>query len=265
MPRPPKEDSEKRRLIGARFDPGVREKLDSYTAESGRSAGAEVERRVRATIALDEAGLELIESICSEIAEIESAHEGRRWHEDLVVWSAVVHMIRTGPIMLHRPESPNDDEVVSRAYKRLEELEGRRKHLLDQAADCGLAWLERPNTQRAGQSGGRLGLSGGRGLLGGNVAVDARKAERATIESLEASLEKDELARLHEQLCVLDGEIEEAKAKWTGYLRTYWDAEEEGREWNRRRQMARAQKAFREGGDFDMHQLGGADPWHLAG
>lgn len=255
MARPAKQESEKRQLIGARFDPDVREKLDSYITESGRSAGAEVERRVRATIDLDEAGLRLIETISSEIAEIQTAHGDRLWHEDLVVWSAVAHMLRTGPIMLSRPESPNDDPTVAKAYEKVKELKNQRKGLIEQAAAHGLAWLENPKHKELGNM----------GLFGkvGPVTVDARKTERATIDSLDDSPGKDKLAKLHQRVCELDKKIEEADAKWTEYLRPYWDGEREGRQWNRTRQMERASKALKEGRykDVDLCQLAGTDPW----
>lgn len=260
MGRPRKDDSEKRRLVGARFNPEDLVRLEAYAAESGRSAGAEVERRVRATIALDEVGVDLIEAICSEIAEIEAAYDGMKWHEDLVVWSAVAHMMGTGPIMLRRPERASDDETVTNAYKRLSELEGQRRQMIEQAAAHGLAWLEEPKPNRPGKLGGDQGL-----LTGYIPAVDTRKVERATIESLDAGPEKDELVKLHERVCELDDEIQQAKGKWVEYLRTYSDAEEEGRMWNRRRQMRRAIKAFRSGDVYDIHQLGGFDPWQLEG
>lgn len=256
MPRPAKKETEKRKVIAPRFDPEDRKAIEDYAALSSRSAGAEVERRVRATLAFDEEGLSLLEELGSEIAEIEAGLGGsKRWHQQLKKWSAVVDMFRTGPIMRRNPDSPDNDPAVEEAYRRVSELEKKRKDLVAEASQIGLAWLEDPkrNALAPGVVGNALA----------SFSFNPRAAERTTLENLPATEARDYMIGLHEQVCALDQEITDARRSWTTLLAHYWKVEREGRKWNRERQQAKAREAFQRGERVDYYQLTGRDPWQL--
>jgi hypothetical protein len=265
MGRPPKADSDKRKLIGARFDPVDKSQIEAFAEASGRSAGSEVERRVMATIDLDEAGLELIEEIGREIAAIQRGMNGKRWHKDLVVWSAVTHMLRTGPIMGRRPDSPNDDEAVQEAYQKLSALKYQRKELVAGVSRLGIAWVEEPPTQQNALARYSPVTSGLFGNAFANIPpVNPRERERRAIEAApEGDKVREELLSLHKMLCDLDQQIGEANTAWSNLLADYWMAEREGRDWNRNRQRDRAHQLRKEGLPADYYQLTGTDPWQF--
>lgn len=255
MPRPAKIESEKRQLIGARFDPAPRKQLVDYAESAGISPGAEVEKRVLATLAFDEQGLQLIAEIGAEIQAIQ-AGTGKRWHKDLMTWAAVMDMLRTGPMMQRSPDNPQDDEVVMDAYGRFRELSDERKKLVEAATSAGWTWTLDPKPRNA--------LTPSGGLFGNALAAFAanpREAERNFIMSLPDNEGRAKVVEAHEHLCSLDEEIADAEREWLAALAPYWDKEDEGRKWNRRRQRDRARAQMAAGEDFNLTHLTATDPW----
>lgn len=257
MPMPAKKDSEKRKLIGARFDPEDRAAIGKFAKEAGISPGAEVEKRVKATLAFDEEGLALIAEIGEEIREIQAGLGGNKpWHKSLKKWSAVTDMLRTGPIMDRNPDSPSDDEAVDEAWRAVEDLQKERQDIIDEAAQHGLAWKSEPRGQSRKRGGG---------ILGAFAILDTREGERALLNKLDDGPEKDALIQAHSKVVELDLRVSEAKAAWTSLLNIYWDAEAEGRNWNRERQRVKAEAARDRGEQVDPYRLSGLDPWSLKG
>lgn len=256
MPRPTKSDSEKRQLIGARFDPEHRKQLVDYANSAGISPGAEVEKRILATLAFDEQGLHLISEIGAEVQAIQ-AGTGKRWHKDLMTWAAVMDMLRTGPMMQRNPDDPNEDDVVIDAHRQFRQLSDKRQKLVDAAVEAGWNWSPDPKPRK--QTGG---LSGALfGMAQAPFARGTREAERNYIESLPDGEGKTMVLKLHDQLCDLDEKVAEAEQAWVAALVPYWDKEDEGRKWNRRRQRDRAKALMEAGEDFNMMHLTASDPW----
>jgi hypothetical protein len=255
LPRPPKNESEKRQLIGARFDPADREKIVDYAASAGISPGAEVEKRVIATLAFDEEGLRLIAEIGAEIQAIQ-AGLGKRWHKDLKTWAAVMDMFRTGPMMQRNPDQPLDDDVVTAAYEAFKVLCDQRQKLIEAANEAGWQWTAEPKPKtKQPQSGG---------LFANALAVFAlnpRKTERDYILTFPDSEGRDKVLEAHDSLLALDQQIDDAERAWIAALAPYWEKEEEGRKWNRRRQRDKAKARMAAGEDFNMMHLTAADPW----
>lgn len=255
MPRPAKSDNEKRQLIGARFDPEAREALVHFATKAGISPGAEVERRVLTTLAFDEQGLQLIAEIGAEIQAIQ-AGTGKRWHKDLMTWAAVMDMFRTGPMMQRSPDNPQDDEVVTEAYAHFRDLSDKRQTLVEAATASGWTWALDPKPRNA--------LSPKGGIFGNALAMFAanpREAERSYILSLPEGEGRDKVIEAHEHLCALDAEIADAERAWLAALAPYWDKEDEGRKWNRRRQRDRARAQMAAGEDYNVMHLTATDPW----
>lgn len=272
MPMPAKKDSEKRKLIGARFDPPDRERIEEFARESGISPGSEVEKRVKATLGFDDEGLRLIAEWGEEIQLIQRGLGGSKpWHKDLKKWSAVTDMLRTGPIMRRNPDRPEEDEAVADAFARLNELEAERSAIIQEAREVGIAWTDNPQGRKLLPKRAEV-----RNLFRGkNVAprpnalspfnFTPRDSERRLLKDLPEGSAKASLIDMHARLEVLDEEIIEARNAWTSLLSDYWDKEDEGRKWNRARQMANAKEAFDAGEPYDFYQLTGGDPWNLKG
>ncbi len=258
MGRPPKASNEKRQQIGARFSPEDRARIDDWAEKAGRSAGAEVERRVLATLDLDDEGLQLIEDIGREIVAIQRGLNGKRWHKSVKVWSAVAHMLRTGPIMEHRPEDPMDDEAVQDAYRVYSGYDEQRRELVSKVASAGVAWLEDPMPPNAlmPSEDGIFGRS-----YNALAYIKPRERERRAIEALDDDDHKDALLYLHGKLCELDEQVREAKAAWVELLSDHWNEESEGHAWSRQRQMEQARQAKAQGRPYSFYHLTGVDPW----
>lgn len=254
MPRPPKSDSEKRQLIGARFSPEHRKQLVDYADAAGISPGAELEKRAVATLAFDEEGLELIAEIGAEIQAIQ-AGLGKRWHKDLKTWSAVMDMFRTGPMMSRNPDPAEHDDVVKEAYERYRALVEERTQVINSVSEIGLSWSQEPKFKAGRAAGGLLGMASG------SLSIDLREAERKIIETIEDEALKLKLLELHEGLRALDSQIEDADKEWSNSLALYWNAESEGRSWNRKRQRDRAIANMRAGEPFNLTHLSASDPW----
>ncbi|MEC7819188.1 MAG: hypothetical protein VX454_11075 [Pseudomonadota bacterium] len=264
MGRPPKKAGEKRQLIGARFDPTDRHAIETAAEKSGRSAGAEIEARVKATLAFDEEGLRFLAEIGQEILDIQRGLGGQKaWHEDLKKWSAVTHMLRTGPIMRRNPDQPHDDEIVSAAYNRFRELQSERRQLVEAANQSGLAWIEDPAPKKSGSGifGSKTRLGGILGAAVNKFALDPRVSERSAIEAISDPDAQAAAIEAHDRLRQLDSDVADAREAWSETLQPYWEAEREGRAWNKHRQMKRAQDAFDRGDPVDVYQLSGMDPW----
>lgn len=252
MARPKKKDGDKRKAVSFRLDGEAFQHLETAAQSNGHSLGAETERRLAALVGADEQTVQLLSSIAKEIAEIERTQRKGRWHKALTSWAAVAHMLRTGPIMLTRPEAAGDDEIVTAAYDAWQALVSERTKIIDTVAEIGITWTQQPFVPKGLGSG--LFASGARPL-------DIRAAERKLIAALDDAEAEAVLIEKHDRVQELDREIEKAKDAWWQETAPYWEAEKEGQEWNRARQQRNAREAMEQGQPFDMAQLGGLDPW----
>lgn len=215
MGRRPKNEEDKRRLIGARFDRDARAFIHEQAEANGRSPGAEVEARVVATEGLDTNGLDLIRAISREITEIQRA-TGKRWHKDLKTWAAVKEMLYRGPIHAARPDNWEDDEWVVRASAEPDQLTHRRHEIINFFSSIGIMISESP-------------LPMGTGLLASTLNLDGgRTHAREVLNDAEPGPERDEALAKLDALLVLDREIEAAKERWLEQVKPYLEAESEG-------------------------------------
>lgn len=235
MGRRAKDEAEKRKLIGARFDPEVRQFLETQAETNSRSAGAEVEARVAATMGLDKEGLELVAAIAREIVAIHQIAKGARWHKDLRPWAAVKEMLHRGPIERFRPDPWEDDELVQKAYQKYHALSERRLEIVDFFKTLGLTIDPEPKTKALGLLGRALNTDGG------------RTQARDVLEGAEPSPGiEDALSRL-DQLLELDVQIEAAHEHWKELLMPYLDRGIEGIRLYRDRLQAEARRQLAEG------------------
>lgn len=234
---------ERRSLLSARFDPSIRLKIQAQAEANGRSAAAEIEARVRATIALDAVGLELVERISSEIAALDRRNQGKRWHKDLKTWAATAEMMAIGPIQDMKPVNQVDAEVQEAARQPLYEIYHKQEALV---------WKL-----------GQLGVTVARTRkVGGLLRLNSRDLERAGIDRIPDGDDRDEAIAIHSMLVALDDNHDQALAEYAQTMQPYEEAEEKGRELYRAHLHSEATRAEAEGRPFNwLHLLGIFRKW----
>lgn len=236
-------EEEKRKLLSARFDPGVAKSLEAHAQESGRSIPAEIEARIEATIALDKEGIDLFAQISSEIEAIRRRNKGNRWHKDLTTWAATVEMMAIGPIQDVKPLHPVDAEAQEEAWRPLAEIYQRQHSIVKQLAVLGIH------------------VSHMR-VIRGLLRLNNRNLEKAAIEAIEGNENRDVAAELHLRLCALDDAHDAALTEFELTMGPYREAEREGRELYREHLHTKAKQARDEGRSFKMpHLLEVFTPW----
>lgn len=229
-------EEEKRKLLSARFDPGVAKSLEAHAKDSGRSIPAEIEARIEATIALDKEGIDLVAQISSEMDAIRRRNKGNRWHKDLTTWAATVEMMAIGPIQDVKPLHPVDAEAQEQAWSPLAEIYERQHSIVKQLAVLGIH------------------VSHNR-LIRGLLRLNSRNLEKAAIEAIEGKEDRDVAAELHQRLCALDDAQDAAMAEYELAMGPYREAEREGRELYREHLHSKARQARDEGGSFNIRHL----------
>lgn len=246
MGRPPKKLEEKRQIATFRLDPDDRENLAKRAKQSGRSLASEIESRVKATLALDAAGVDLVARIGAEIEAIQKQAKGKeRWHNDLTLWSAVREMLRRGPIEEMKPSDWRNDPEANEAFKVFSvRAEERREHL-KALAKVGINLPEEPYAVAFSTMAGRSGISG----LG--HALDPRRIMRQTLDSMSEGPERSLGLSMLDRLEELDAAVEEAKAEWLSHMDTWWASENEGRDIYRERLTEIARNKERDGEEYN--------------
>lgn len=237
MGRPAKAVEDKRKLIGARFDPADRQRLEQHAEEAGRSTSAEVERRAIATLGLDDRGLELVAMIAAEVQHIES-QTGRRWHAHQRTWYAVSELMRSLPPHYTEPELKDED--LDDAREAVTDLCDRRRDLVVELNAMGLHVPEFPDH------------TGTDDFLG-----DTRTVWRQLVEGSKPSTARERALILLEQLARFDEQIEQAGREAARLSVLPIEEELEGREIYRRRLQAEARRRRNEGAPFDVRHLTG--------
>lgn len=216
MGRPPKKPEDRRREATLRLDPEVRKKLEEGAKEAERSFAADLEARVVATCDLDRKGVELLQAIASEIAQIQKMTDVR-WHRQLKAWSAVAEMLRSGPIQDFNPDPPQEDDDVIAAFEKLEAVEHDRSELINQLADMGIAARQDPDKPMGGQEGiARL-------------PDPTRSSTRLMCEKLDDAEDQAHALALLEDIILIDEQIRQADAALKGALRPHLEATKAGR------------------------------------
>ncbi len=227
---------ERRSLLSARFDPSVRHQIQAQAEANGRSAAAEIEARVRATIALDAVGLELVERIGSEISALNRRNQGKRWHKDLTTWAATAEMMAIGPIQDLKPMNPVDADVQEAAQQPLHEIYYKQDALVWKLGQLGVT-VARTRT------------------IGGLLRLNSRDLERAGIDKISASQDRDQAIAVHEMLISLDDAHDQALLRYKEAMEPYEKAEEQGRELYRDHLTSEAARAQAEGRPFNWLHL----------
>lgn len=159
--RPPLRGEAKRSAVAVRTTEATKAKLLEAATASGRSLTQEIEQRLEQSIERervegDAETSRLLMRIAAEIAAIQAAYFQRfmngfsekdrpamekvarkklLWHKNREIWGAVKEALATGAIEAMGPDHPADDDVVTQAHARLEEVRaelGRsRAKLLD--------------------------------------------------------------------------------------------------------------------------------------
>lgn len=252
MGRRAKDESEKRKLIGARYDPDVFAFLEAQAEANSRSTGAEVEERVAATHGLDAEGVALVADIAAEMGNIQRL-TGKRWHRDLKTWAAVKEMLVQGPLEERRPDRSSDDEQVNEAWQRFRTLSDERREIIEQFKRIGVTLTEDPKPPKQ------------RGIFGMQNALAAmaspwdggRTIAREMFESAPDSNDKQTALQLLDRLLELDRLIKEADDTWGALLMPYIEAEFEGRMAYRERLTREAERKRDAGEPFNVHHLYG--------
>lgn len=226
------------------------------TATTGSSVGAEIEQLALDQLAYlegtDEPTRQLIADLLNEI-ELIQTRTGKRWHKDLVTWSAVSEMMQQGPIKEKNPDRIWDDEAVSEAYKVVYSIEQTKKDLCKRLRELGISVSpENPTKQKPL----RRGLFGTRGTANA-LAYFIRDSEQAAIDNMPDGPDKEHAQELFTVVRRLDADEEEADAHWTETMRPYWDSTARGRDLYRDILKARAEAAMNAGKPFDYNHLSG--------
>lgn len=238
MGRPPKAKDAKRQLIGARFNPEARRRIEQHAKIAGRSPGAEVERRVSVTLGLDDRGLDLIEAIATEVQAIQTI-TGRAWHRDMTTWYAVVEMLRAMPPW--NWHQIHDDDPLEAMRQQLLALCEERRTRVDELAATGIPVPELPDQENAD------------GVLLGNTRANTK----AVVTGFTPSPARDRALALLDEVINLDQEIERHgrdAAKWST---PYIEHAEAGQALYRRRLQAEARRRRDEGLPYDPRHLNG--------
>lgn len=220
MGRPPKPQHEKRQLVGVRFDPEDRMRLEEMAARANRSVGAEAERRVIATLGLDEHSLSLVALIATEISAIQK-ETGAPWHLDQRTWFAVAELMRNLPPIDTRPDIPDDE--LEEAAAEVRQLSTARTEVINELSTMGLPVPEFANP---------IGMVDALG--------DPRQFARQFAQQSTSPTARGRALKLLDDLDRLDGEIEDAgrQAAWASIF--HIEQGEEGRNLYRRRLQSEA-------------------------
>jgi len=267
MARPRKQDQEKRHALSIRLDGITKESLERSAGEACRSLGAEVERRIVATLGLDETGLELVSKIAAEIRLLQYG-KSKPWHRDLKLWSAVSEMMRWLPPAENRPDNPKDDEFFLAALEDHDRLTEKRRQKLVELGDLGLLLPEEPfrymppaaalsDKSETGQP--RLGP-----FLEGMRLGNSREMAKRTLDTLEPSPACELAYRLLAEVVGLDEQVTAAFDRLRQQLAPFEEAEREGRLIYRSRLQAEAQRRRAEGLAYNyLHSIGSFE-WPFA-
>lgn len=239
MGRPPMKDEDKRKLISFRLSPRDLTQIETYAKTGGRSVAAEIERRLLATIDLDEQGVSFFAEVSHHIATLERQEHGNRWHSTLKLWAAVKELLRLGPVDDLRPSSWQDDPEANEAYDTLSKAKEDRLAVIEKLRTYGLVIDEEPGdiVLRGGlfavQRNGLLPLDGGRAM-----------ARRFAEEAPEGE-DRTEAVALLDRLAEADARVTEAQSEWSAHLKLYWDDEDAGKllARNHLQQIARERRA----------------------
>lgn len=254
MGRPPMKDEDKRKLISFRLSPPDLKQIEAYAKAGGRSLAAEIERRLLATIDLDERGIELVGQLDDQIANLEREEHGDRWHSTLTLWSAVKELLVIGPIEDYRPHRWQDDEEASDAYDAWSRVDEERKAVIAALADYGFIINDNgPEVKRKlsifGQTPNALmPMDGGRTMA------------RQIAETAPESDDRTEALRLLDRLAQLDKDVEDARTAWVDHLMAFWKDEDTGKQMARRILQRQAQERKARGEHYNLLHLYGEWP-----
>ncbi len=249
MGRPPMKDEDKRKLISFRLSPHDLKQIEAYANAGGRSLAAEIERRLLATINLDEQGVQLVGEVNNQIAALEREEHGDRWHSTLTLWSAVKELLAHGPVEDHRPHKWTDDPEASEAYGVWSKLDEERKGVISALRAYGFPISENgPEVKRKlsifGQTpNALLPMDGGRAMA------------RIVAEQAPESEDRTEALRLLDRLAELDKDVEDARAAWVEHLEAFWKDEETGKQLTRRLLQREAQERQAQGKPYNVLHL----------
>lgn len=198
MVRPPLPDDEKRKQIGARFNPGDRRLIEERAKNNKRTPPAEIEALATAFLSSNEETTSLLRLIADGIATIEKK-TGKRWNRDLRTWSAVREFLLRGPIEDACPDKWQDDPPLSDAYKIFSELREDRRNIVQQLGAMGLVVSE--ELTPVAPTGSSL-VSPLAFMDGGRTLV------RLALEVADPSVERDRALNLLDKLLVVDNQID---------------------------------------------------------
>lgn len=245
MGRPPKPLADKRALATFRMIGAARDKVEKAAAEAGRSIAAELEARVMATIDLDEAGLQLVQQISSELQAAANVTGEPTWHSTLTSWAAAREMLLRGPIERFRPHRMSEDPEFAEAMDRHRDLLSERRQLITELATMGIAMPEEPKPKDAPVKRGLFGMGPGQ-------LLNSREIWRARVASLEPSEDRDSALAMIDKLVALDGQIDAAWQECSEQISLFRKDETEGREAYRRRLIETARRQFDAGEPYSV-------------
>lgn len=221
MARKALQESEKRKVIGARFSPDAREKIAQRAKQNRRSITAEVEALATEFIDYRPEIVTLLRIIAKRITAIETRTKSTKgFLEDLKTWAAVSEML-AHVLDGARPDRPMDDEVVMDAKLELDKAEFERRTKIQRLASAGIAVNEsaKPPVMRGVPA----------GLLGIGLSTSPRTWEEASIRAIPDEALRKVATTLFEQLLSTDKAVEEAEEKYAEAMQPYWQAEQHGR------------------------------------
>lgn len=239
MGRPRKSPEERRKEATLRLDPEARRKLMEAAKKAERSFAADLEARLVATSDLDHQGIELVQAIAKEIAQIQKM-TGKRWHKDLKTWAVVAEMLRSGPVNDFNPDTPQNDQDVITTFEMLEILKEDRSDLIEQLGSMGIAARQDPDKPAGGEAGLTI------------LPDPTRGTTRRMCEKLDDAEQRTRAANLLEQIIQIDGQCRKVNATFKGALRLHLEATTAGRKLYRDYLRKEAERKKSRGEPYDI-------------
>lgn len=242
-------DDQKRKQVAVRLSPDARARIGKLADENGRSLGVEIERLALDQLAhleaTDAPTRQLLQDIEREIAEIRSV-SGKRWHVVRDAWSAVVEMLRIGPISAYEPDKLEDDPEHAAIWKRLLQILSEKGQIADRLLALGVTVTpDNPVRLAFGAATGVLDDVRAKNDVYSPAYMAIRHTEHAGVEALPDGPQKDEARHLFDLLTTLDVEENDLEDRWDALCSQFRAADTKGRKTYHAilRERARRQKA----------------------
>lgn len=224
MGRPPKAADEKRVQVNVRVLPAHKSLLEQMASEAGKPIAAVTENIIASYLERTPQTNALLDRITDQIADLQAKAQGK-WHKNLRAWAAVSEMLSFITEDM-RPERLQDDEIAQPIMQDIIEKRKMRGVAIRLLAQRGITVSENPTPNAL------LGTYGRGGIFGRpkRDRLPSRTWERAAIDAMPESQEKQDCVYLFDSIVELDAAIASRESDYGEAIQPYIVAEQEGRQ-----------------------------------